>query len=129
MSEESLPTESLGPRLARLRKSKGMTQKDLAEALGISRDLVASYEKDRVRIYDEMILKLARLFKVSTDQLLGAHDLPADSTLSINPNLLRRMRAIQNLPPFQQKSLFLTVDNFLKGSGVSPDDQPSNQAK
>ena len=126
MTAKSSNTESLGQRLTRLRKSKGLTQKDLAVILGISRDMVASYEKDRVRVYDEMILKLARTFNVSTDQLLGVYSINSDLTVSINPNLVRRMRSIQSLPPFQQKSLLLTIDNFLKGAGVSNVDQTTD---
>jgi transcriptional regulator with XRE-family HTH domain len=110
--------ESLGQRITRLRKSKGMTQKELADVLGISRDMVASYEGDRVRIYDDMILKLAQTFSVSTDVLLGAHTLAHEATTPLNPNLIRRMKAIQALPAFKQKSLLLTIDTFLKGAGI-----------
>ena len=95
-----------------------MTQKDLADILGISRDMVASYEGDRVRIYDDMILKLAQTFNVSTDALLGAQFLTPESTTPLTPNLVRRMKAIQALPSFQQKSLLLTIDTFLKGAGI-----------
>ena len=36
--------------LASLRKEKGLTQKELAEALGVSQPVVSDYEKDVIRI-------------------------------------------------------------------------------
>jgi len=103
-----------------------MTQLQLAEAIGSSRDLIANYEKDRVRIYDEMIARLALALHVSTDKLLGLKSIPESHTPAINPNLARRFKSIQALSPFQQKSLLLTIDNFLKGAGLPAEDKASN---
>jgi transcriptional regulator with XRE-family HTH domain len=111
--------ESTGTRISRLRKARGMTQKQLAEKIGTSRDLIANYEKDRVRIYDDMISRLSLALGVSTDQLLGFKEIQENKTDPINPKLVRRFKSIQALTPFQQKSLLLTIDNFLKGAGQS----------
>ena len=129
MLDTPKPPETVGARLARLRKSKGMTQKDLANVVGVSRDLIASYEKGRVRVYDEMVVRFAHLFAITTDQFLGNTAVAAEDTISINPNLLRRMKAIQNLTAFQQKSLLLTIDNFLKGAGIQSEETPIHTVK
>jgi transcriptional regulator with XRE-family HTH domain len=56
--------ESLGQQLARLRKQRGWTQKQIAQRTGIIQELVSNYETD------DMILRLAEVLEVSTDELL-----------------------------------------------------------
>ncbi len=38
--------ESIGARIARLRRDKGLTQAELAQALGVSQPVVSDYEND-----------------------------------------------------------------------------------
>ena len=48
-----------------------MTQKDLADRIGVSKSIISSYESGiRYPSYD-VIVKMARIFHVSTDYLLG----------------------------------------------------------
>lgn len=54
-----------------LRKKKGLTQVQVAERLGLSKAVISSYEvSSRSPSYD-ILIKLARLYGVSTDYLLG----------------------------------------------------------
>lgn len=62
---------SLAERIKDFRKQKGYTQVELAKKIGISRDLLSSYELGRIRIYDEMICRLSIALEISTDSLLG----------------------------------------------------------
>ena len=61
----------IGERLADLRKDKNMSQKDLAQQLGISVYTVSSYERENSTPDDNMKVKIARFFNVSLDYLLG----------------------------------------------------------
>ncbi len=54
-----------------LRKSKSMTQKELAQALGISRATVAKYEAGLRTPNMDMIMKLSDVLGCTTDYLLG----------------------------------------------------------
>ena len=63
--------KELGSRLAQLRKAAGLTQVKLAETLGISQQMVASYEVGRRRIPVSMLPALAQALKVQVDALLG----------------------------------------------------------
>ncbi len=60
-----------GVTLKELRKSAGMTQKQLAERLWITKATVSYYEQSQRCPSPEMLIKLAKVFHVSTDYLLG----------------------------------------------------------
>lgn len=62
----------LSIKLRQLRTKKGMTQQELASALNVSRSTIAGYEAESKQPSYEMIVKLSRYFKVSTDYLLNA---------------------------------------------------------
>lgn len=62
----------LGQRLTELRGTK--TQQDIADKLGISRARYSHYENDRVQPDTELLQKMAELFNVSVDFLLGRTD-------------------------------------------------------
>ena len=62
----------LGNRLKTLRLRKGLSQKELARQVGVTKSTISAYEKgDRKPPYENLVL-LARIFHVSTDYLLGA---------------------------------------------------------
>lgn len=58
-------------KIKRLREQRGMTQADLAKRLGITRSSVNAWELGISVPSTQYIVELARLFKVSTDYLLG----------------------------------------------------------
>ena len=61
----------LGELLQELRKDKGMTQAELAAKLELSPLTVSSYECGRSAPDDETKVKIAEIFDVSVDYLLG----------------------------------------------------------
>lgn len=63
-------TELLGERIAVLRSSKGLNQKQLAEKLNISPSAIGMYEQGRREPSLALIVELAKILSVSTDFLL-----------------------------------------------------------
>ncbi|MBO1309747.1 MULTISPECIES: helix-turn-helix domain-containing protein [Faecalibacterium] len=61
-------------RLKRLRMEKGITQKELADRLHISRSTIAGYESLGKEPDGEKLCALADFFGVSVDYLLGVTD-------------------------------------------------------
>lgn len=62
---------NFGQRLKKLRTQQQWTQELLAERIGVTKSAISTYENTlRLPTYDVMI-KLARIFHVSTDYLLG----------------------------------------------------------
>ena len=59
----------LGKKLKELRKAERLTQRELAEKLGISRVNYTRYETDVVRPDYETLLLLADFYNVSLDEL------------------------------------------------------------
>ncbi len=62
---------TLGERLRKARKRRGMSQMDVFDALGISNKSLSRYEKDVSAPSPEVLMKLSRLYDVSSEYLLG----------------------------------------------------------
>lgn len=61
---------TFGEKLKTLRKGLNLTQQQLAERVGVAKSVVSYYESgDRYPSYD-VLIKLARIFHVTTDYLL-----------------------------------------------------------
>ena len=63
--------QSLGKRISQYRKSKGLTQDKLAEQLGVTAQAVSKWENDQSCPDITMLPKLAEIFDITTDELLG----------------------------------------------------------
>ena len=63
--------ETLGRRIAANRKRLGLTQDALAEQLGVTAQAVSKWENDQSCPDISMLPKLAQIFAVTTDELLG----------------------------------------------------------
>ncbi len=61
----------LSEKILALRKSRGMSQEDLAAALGVTRQTVSRWEVGSALPDAENLLQLSLLFRVSADYLLG----------------------------------------------------------
>ena len=60
-----------GSRLKELRLQVGLTQKQLADQLGITKSVVSFYELRERTPSPEVLVKMASVFHVSADYLLG----------------------------------------------------------
>ena len=70
-----------GLKLKTLRKQAGLTQQQLAAQLGITKSVVSFYELQARSPSPEVLAKLARIFHVSADYLLG---LDARETIDVS---------------------------------------------
>ena len=61
----------LNERIKQLRIEHGWSQVELSGKLGVSKQSVSNWENDNILPSIEMLMKIARLFSVSTDFLLG----------------------------------------------------------
>lgn len=57
--------------LRQARKAKGLTQAEVARTIGLTQNGYSYWENGKAKIDKDQLLKLAELFEVSTDYLLG----------------------------------------------------------
>jgi len=60
-----------GARLAAARKEAGLTQSELAEAVGVTQRVIAYWERESVGLKADQLVVLSTTLKVSVDRLLG----------------------------------------------------------
>jgi len=64
----------IGERLKRLRKSRGITQRELAEILNIEKSNISLYEANKSEPPDNIKVAIAKYFNTSLDYILGVID-------------------------------------------------------
>jgi len=104
--------ETIGQRMARLRRERGITQVELAEILGIAQPMVSAYENGGLRLHGELIVALTKILDVSADQLLGLKE--TKNGTAPNGRLLRKLKQLELLPRRDQQALMRTIEAFLQ---------------
>ena len=61
----------LNEQIRELRNIRGISQIQLANKLGVTKQSVSNWENDNILPSIEMLVKIANFFEVSTDYLLG----------------------------------------------------------
>lgn len=61
----------LSKNIYELRMSFGWSQVKLAQKLGVTKQTISNWENDNIQPSIEMLIKLSKVFCVSTDYLLG----------------------------------------------------------
>ena len=72
-----------GDLLKELRAEKGVTQIDLARAIGVSNGNVGDWERGRSKPGYDALVSLSLFFGVSPGRLLGLDDNPSDTNLNL----------------------------------------------
>jgi transcriptional regulator with XRE-family HTH domain len=95
----------LAENLRWLRKNHHITQTELAEAVGLNRPIIGSYEEGRAEPKIEVLRNLADYFKISVDQLVGDVLETADAAekysgrgLRILPVAVQESSGIERIP-------------------------------
>ena len=89
----------IGLKIRELRLSFGWNQVELSEKLNISKQTVSNWENDNIQPSIEMLVRVAKVFRVSTDYLLGLDEIPRLD--------------IQGLPPTVIAHLSQLIDDYL----------------
>ena len=107
----------LGARIAELRKAQGITQIQMADALGVSQQTINSYEVARRRIPVSALPVLAQLFNMSIDELLGKQTKLSNGKRGPASKLQRQVEQISQLPRSKQKFVSEMLDTVLQQAG------------
>lgn len=104
----------LGELLAKLRKERGILQKELANYLNVTVATISNYEKGVHAPDYETLIKLADFFDVSTDYLLQRTDYRS-SISTLNERLLVDYKVsdlLNAILELDQKSMTALVDYY-----------------
>ena len=107
----------IGRRLKQFRIQLGMTQVEVAEALGIEQSLVSDYERGILRLHGALVAGFAKVLRVTSDEILGLQKTNGNRLVK-DRRFLRRLQKIDKLSARQKQALLTTIDTFLKGAGV-----------
>ena len=94
--------DSLGERLARIRKERGLTQNQIAAHTGLTQVLVSDYERGRLRLTADMVVRFAVALGITTDELLRPKPHKTAPPRKISRKVLQRLERIEALPPYKQ---------------------------
>lgn len=74
---------TFGEKLKAARKAAGLSQRDLAEAVGAKHNSVCNWEKDVNRPSQDTLVKICEKLNVSSNSLLGTDPGPDDFTYAL----------------------------------------------
>lgn len=92
-------------RLKMLRKKIGKTQLQMAKYLGISQQAYATYESDKAQPPQDVLIKLADYFNVTTDYLLNRSNNVSDTN-----------------KPAELEDVYFNLAKEAQEKGIHPDD-------
>lgn len=98
----------MSERIRTIRRQKGLTQAELGQRIGVSQQVVTNYERGLREPTLETMLKIAGVFDVTLEQLVGAKPIKPDEQTS--RALQRRIERVKALPPDKQKAFITFVD-------------------
>ena len=98
-----------GKRIKEMRKKAGVTQEELVDAIGMTREALARIETGKNGTSVDGIINLAHYFKTSTDNILGWTDEKFfDNDIKRKPNLVA-----EDKKELAYKSILGLLDNYI----------------
>ena len=95
-------------RIAHLRKVKNMSREELATAVDVHLNIIGRYERGETKPSLEAAIKLAAIFGVSLDYLVGT------TNKDLNKDFVNQILEIQNLPEAEQKQILFTLGALVR---------------
>ena len=118
MPNQKIPTTVFGTRLLAARRAKGLTQTQLADAIGSTQKAISYYEATGGNPTGEVLIKLAKALGTTADDLLGIAE-PDDTAAPESTDerrLWRRFRQLLNLPEKDRRAVLRMLDSLAKAN-------------
>jgi transcriptional regulator with XRE-family HTH domain len=106
----------LGQRIAAARKAAGLTQVQLAEALGIAQQTLAHYEGGKLRVAVALLPPLARHLGLSVEELIGTAT-RRHGKRGPAPRFQQQIERLSTLPQSQQRLVMQMLDGVIAQAG------------
>lgn len=98
-------------------QSRGLTQARFGEAIGVSQRVVAYYETQNTQPPGALLVEIARVLHVSTDELLGAKPIKIKTSRK-TARLMKRLQKVEKLPPSVQRAILKFIDALTASKGA-----------
>lgn len=98
---------NFGSIVVELRKKQGISQTDLADRLGIHKNVLGRYERNEVLPSIEIARKIADILDVSLDYLAGKADVQMDKTTQ------ERILEVSKFTEDDKMHIFSVIDAFI----------------
>ena len=105
----------IGKRLKEVRKSKKLTQAELAQMVGVSVSTVKKWEQDQVDPNTAALISIAVALNVSIDYLFG-NTPETDLVVVANNDIKRIIEVVEGLPQSHREALFKYAELLKKGN-------------
>lgn len=99
---------TFGKRLNELRKNRGLSQEELAKAVGIHTNVLGRYEREEAKPSIDIAISLAEKLEVSLDYLVGKTDTELDTAT------LDKIVTIQKLPEEDKHCIMYSLDGLIQ---------------
>jgi transcriptional regulator with XRE-family HTH domain len=121
MPAKKPPQTSFGQRMFTLRKARGLTQIDLAKALGTTQRVISYYETGAPLPSASFLVALAQTLAVTTDELLGVKPARLKQEKPQRRRLWKRFQRMESLPERDQRAVIRLINSLVasKGNGQS----------
>jgi transcriptional regulator with XRE-family HTH domain len=121
----------IGSLLKQLRLDAGLTQKELAKALGIAQSTIVWYEKNEREPMLSIVMLYAKYFNVTIDYLAGIEDdfgnkSTSDTTSAISSEERKIINDYRQLDYYGKKLINQTMDTLLLKSSSDEKNKNSN---
>jgi len=100
-------------KIKKLRKNKGLAQKQLAEMVGINTTHLSRLETGRYQPSVEVLKKLADALQVSTDYLLSDTDDEAEEIRIQDQSFVDKIRLLDSLDDKEKETVLNVIDAML----------------
>lgn len=103
-----------GQRLAAFRKAAGFTQEELSGELGVSRRMIAYYERETRHPPTTILPRLALALGVSVDELLNGNGRRETPMYPMNSRLQRKLQELEKLGAKEKRQALQLLDMFIE---------------
>ncbi|MCG8651836.1 MAG: helix-turn-helix domain-containing protein [Pirellulales bacterium] len=99
-------TAAIAGRIAETRKDRGISQQQMAKKLGVTQPIISRYERRELRIHAELLVKIAKILKVTAAKLLGLRPIAKQNKIADEldtPSKRRMWKKFQQVAKWPEK--------------------------
>lgn len=113
---------TLGEKIQKLRKEGGLSQEELSDQLGVSRQAISKWERDSGYPETEKIIRMSRIFNVTLDYLFKEEDAQSSEPANGEPGLYVSREMAEGFISYQKRKMLkigFAVGMFVGGLSLT----------